>query len=51
MESEGETVSEPEDGVYVHGLFIECARWNRQTGLLDEALPKVLNEKMPIVRT
>lgn len=49
-EGEEDVTTEPEDGVYIHGLFVECARWNKISKSLDEAVPKVLNEKMPMVR-
>ncbi len=29
----------PEDGVLVHGLFIEAARWDDERMLLADALP------------
>lgn len=48
--SEEDVTTEPDDGVYIHGLFVECARWNEITKSLDEAVAKVLNEKMPVVR-
>jgi dynein heavy chain len=41
--------SAPAEGVYVHGLFIENASWDRRGCRLIEAKPKVLFEPLPVI--
>jgi len=41
--------SKPEDGVYIYGLQMEGARFNRDTMLIDESLPKQLFDELPVM--
>ena len=40
--------SPPKEGVYVHGMYLEGARWDEKLGTLDESRPKQLLYKMPV---
>lgn len=39
----------PREGAYVHGLFMEGARWDMQTGMIAEARLKELAPPMPVI--
>lgn len=49
-EIEPENVTEkPVDGVYCFGLYIEGARWNKTTHMLDDSKPKQLYVELPLI--
>eukprot|EP00345_Euplotes_harpa_P017525 CAMPEP_0168340266 /NCGR_PEP_ID=MMETSP0213-20121227/13968_1 /TAXON_ID=151035 /ORGANISM="Euplotes harpa, Strain FSP1.4" /LENGTH=143 /DNA_ID=CAMNT_0008346483 /DNA_START=150 /DNA_END=578 /DNA_ORIENTATION=- len=37
----------PEDGCYVYGMYLEGARWNSNTHLLDDSRPNQLYTELP----
>ncbi|RKO94585.1 dynein heavy chain and region D6 of dynein motor-domain-containing protein [Blyttiomyces helicus] len=39
----------PREGAYVHGLFMEGARWDTNTGMIQESLLKDLTPTMPVI--
>jgi dynein heavy chain len=39
----------PEEGIYVYGLFVEGASWNRQEEHLQESEPKKLFTSLPVL--
>uniref|UniRef100_A0A671VQG9 Dynein axonemal heavy chain 17 n=1 Tax=Sparus aurata TaxID=8175 RepID=A0A671VQG9_SPAAU len=39
----------PREGAYVHGLYMEGARWDTQTGMIVDARLKELTPTMPVI--
>jgi len=46
---EGKSVNPPSEGVYIHGLFLEGAGWNRAEKRLEDSNPKELYYQFPIL--
>lgn len=39
----------PREGAYIHGLFMEGARWDIQSGIIVESRLKELFPSMPVI--
>lgn len=39
----------PREGAYIHGLFMEGARWDAQSGIIMESRLKELFPPMPVI--
>ena len=39
----------PREGVFIHGLLLDGARWDRTDGTLCESAPKVLFSPLPLL--
>ncbi|KAF6103026.1 dynein axonemal heavy chain 6 [Phyllostomus discolor] len=39
----------PEDGVLVHGMFMDASRWDNNEMVIEDALPGQMNPELPVV--
>uniref|UniRef100_UPI000FC4F386 Cilia and flagella associated protein 57 n=1 Tax=Bos taurus TaxID=9913 RepID=UPI000FC4F386 len=44
-----EVTSPPAEGVYIYGLYMDGAAWDRRNGKLTESTPKVLFTQLPVL--
>jgi dynein heavy chain len=51
MQNDHEITKKPVDGVYVKGLFLDGARFDRERMVIGESLPKILFDPLPVVRS
>lgn len=49
MKSVSEITEKPNTGCYIHGLFLEGARWDNKAGQLTESRPKELYTEMSVI--
>ncbi|XP_033937981.2 dynein axonemal heavy chain 1-like [Pseudochaenichthys georgianus] len=45
-----EITEKPDTGCYIHGLFVEGARWDSEAGQITECRPKELYTEMVLIR-
>ncbi|XP_047672459.1 dynein axonemal heavy chain 6 isoform X2 [Tachysurus fulvidraco] len=38
-----------EDGVFVHGMFMDASRWDDENMVIEDALPQVMNPMLPVI--
>ncbi|XP_063775637.1 dynein axonemal heavy chain 6 [Pseudophryne corroboree] len=39
----------PEDGVLVHGMYMDASRWDDENMVIEDALPREMNPVLPVV--
>ena len=44
-----EIAAASKEGAFIHGLFMEGARWDDKSGTIEESRPKELYAKMPVI--
>ncbi|KAM9362199.1 LOW QUALITY PROTEIN: dynein axonemal heavy chain 1 [Symphorus nematophorus] len=49
VKSVSEITEKPNAGCYIHGLFLEGARWDNESGQLTESRPKELYTEMAVI--
>ena len=47
--SKDDLIAPPQEGVYVYGLYLEGAAWDKRSQRLVESKSKVLFEPVPII--
>jgi dynein heavy chain, axonemal len=48
-ETAAEVGEAPEDGVFIHGLFFDGARWDREQGCIADQVPTVMFDTLPVI--
>ena len=49
VKEEYHTLTKPEDGVYIRGLYMEGARWDSDISVINDSLPKQLYTEVPVI--
>ncbi|KAF5891833.1 dynein heavy chain 6, axonemal, partial [Clarias magur] len=44
------TLPSIDDGVFVHGMFMDACRWDDEDMVIEDALPRVMNPMLPVVQ-
>jgi dynein heavy chain len=48
-EEPSEVEEPPEDGVYIYGLYMDGARWDREEHVIADQFPSEMYHKMPLI--
>ena len=48
-EQSSEVEERPKDGVLIYGVFLDGARYNREEKVIDDQLPDILYDRMPLI--
>lgn len=48
-ENPSEVEESPEDGVYIYGLYMDGARWDRDSQVVADQFPSEMYNKMPLI--
>lgn len=49
MHENSSFTEKPDEGAYIHGLYLQGAKWCRQTNLIRESDPRSLFDLLPII--
>uniref|UniRef100_A0A3Q3F9T0 Uncharacterized protein n=1 Tax=Labrus bergylta TaxID=56723 RepID=A0A3Q3F9T0_9LABR len=49
LQHKNNILPEPENGVLVHGMFMDSCRWDDDNMVIEDALPKVMNTMLPVM--
>lgn len=45
-----QVAAQPDEGTYVHGMYMEGARWDKAANSIAESRPKELHPPMPVMQ-
>lgn len=49
MQSDKEFIKSPEQGKYIYGIYMQGARWDKESRVITDSTPRVLFTDMPMI--